>query len=165
MKVRKIVLLGLLTAIAMLLSYVEAILPPIFSAVPGIKIGLANICIVFALYRIGTFDAVMISLVRVVTVTMLFGNPVMLIYSLAGAVLSLAVMALLKHFDFMSMCGVSVAGGIMHNLGQIIVAMVLLGTAEIGYYMVVLTFTGVISGVFVGLGGALLVNRLPKNKF
>ncbi len=158
-------MLGLLTAIAMLLSYVEAILPPIFSAVPGIKIGLANICIVFALYRLGTFDAVMISLVRVVTVTMLFGNPVMLIYSLAGAVLSLSVMALLKHFDFMSMCGVSVAGGIMHNLGQIIVAMVLLGTAEIGYYMVVLTFTGVISGVFVGLCGALLVNRLPKNKF
>ena len=165
MKTRKMVVLGLLTAIAMLLSYVEAILPPIFSAVPGIKIGLANICTVFALYRLGTFDAVMISLVRVVTVTMLFGNPVMLIYSLAGAVLSLAVMVLLRHFDFMSMCGVSVAGAVMHNLGQIIVAMALLGTAEIGYYMVVLTFTGVISGVFVGLCGALLVNRLSKNKF
>ena len=164
-KVERLVFMGLCTAIALLLSYVEAVLPPIFSAVPGIKMGLANICIVFALYRFGVFDAALISLVRLVIVSMLFGNPMMFIYSFAGAALSLTVMAILKKLDFMSGVGVSVAGGITHNVGQVLVAMVLLGTAEIGYYMVVLTLTGTLSGVFVGLCGGLLMRYLPKNKF
>ena len=158
----KLALMGLCTAVALILSYVEVMLPPIFAAVPGIKIGLANICIVFALYRFGVLDAVTISLVRLIIVALLFGNPMTFIYSLAGAALSLAVMAILKRVDFMSGVGVSVAGGIMHNVGQVLVAMILLRTAEIGYYMIVLTFTGVISGVFVGLCGGLLLKYLPK---
>ncbi len=157
--------MGLCAAIALILSYVEVMLPPIFAAVPGIKIGLANICVIFALYRFGVLDAAIISLVRMIIVAVLFGNPMTFIYSLAGAALSLAVMALLKRLDFLSGVGVSVAGGVMHNVGQVLVAMVLLRTAEIGYYMVVLTFTGVISGIFVGLCGGLLIKHLPKNKF
>lgn len=157
--------MGLCAAIAIIFSYIEVILPPIFAAVPGIKIGLANICVIFALYRFGVFNAAIISLVRIIIVSALFGNPMTFIYSLAGAVLSLTVMAVLKRLNFMSGVGVSVAGGIMHNVGQVLVAMIMLGTAEIGYYMVVLTFTGVISGVFVGLCGGLLIKYLPKNKF
>ncbi len=157
--------MGLCAAIALILSYVEVMLPPIFAAVPGIKIGLANICVIFALYRFGVLDAAVISLVRMIVVAALFGNPMTFIYSLAGAALSLAVMSILKRLNFMSGVGVSVAGGVMHNVGQVLVAMVLLRTAEIGYYMIVLTFTGVISGIFVGLCGGLLIKYLPKNKF
>ena len=157
--------MGLLSAIALLLSYVEAMIPPLFSAVPGIKMGLANICIVFALYRLGVFEAFIISLVRVLIVSMLFGNPMMFIYSIVGALLSFAAMAILKRLDFLSGVGVSVAGAILHNVGQVLVAAVLLNSAEIWYYMVILTFTGVISGVFVGLSGGALIRYLPKNKF
>lgn len=164
-KVKKLAVMGLCAAIALILSYVEVVLPPIFAAVPGIKIGLANICVIFALYRFGVLDAAVISLVRLIIVAVLFGNPMTFIYSLAGAALSLAVMAILKRFDFMSGVGVSVAGGVMHNVGQVIIAMLLLRTAEIGYYMVVLTFTGIVSGIFVGLCGGLLIKHLPKNKF
>ena len=158
----KLAVMGLCTAVALILSYVEVMLPPIFAAVPGIKIGLANICVIFALYRFGVLDASIISLVRMIIVALLFGNPMTFIYSLAGAALSLGVMAILKRLDFMSGVGVSVAGGVMHNVGQVLVAMVLLRTAEIGYYMIVLTFTGVISGVFVGICGGLLLKYLPK---
>ena len=95
---------------------------------------------------------------------MLFGNITMFWYSLAGAVLSLAAMGILKKFDFLSTVGVSVAGAIMHNVGQMIVAVLLLQTSEIGYYMIVLSATGTIAGIFIGLCGALMHKRLEKIK-
>jgi len=91
---------------------------------------------------------------------LLFGNPMTFAYSVAGGFLSLAVMAILKKLDFLSMVGVSVAGGVMHNVGQILMAMLLLGTAELGYYLIVLSVTGTISGVFVGLCGSFAVKRI-----
>ena len=104
------------------------------------------------------------SFVRLLIVSVLFGNITMLWYSLAGAVFSLAVMGILKKLDILSTVGVSVAGAIMHNVGQMIVAMLLMQTSEIGYYMIVLSITGTIAGIFIGLCGALLHKRLAKIK-
>ena len=145
----------------MILAYVEVLIPPLFSAIPGIKMGLPNIIIIFLLYRRGPFFAVTVSLVRIVLVGMLFGNAMSLIYSLAGGILSLLIMISLKHLNFLSSVGVSVAGGVFHNVGQILAAMILLDTSEIGYYLVVLIVTGTIAGVFVGLCGSLLIKKIP----
>lgn len=147
----------------MVLAYIEVLIPPIFPAIPGIKIGLPNIVIVFLLYRRGPAIAAIVSLVRIIMVSMLFGNAMMLLYSLAGAVLSLGIMIILRRLDFLSTVGVSVAGGVAHNIGQILMAMLLLETAELGYYLVVLTVTGTISGVLIGICGAMLIKRIPKN--
>ena len=137
-------------------------LPPLFTAVPGIKVGLPNIIIVFVLYRFGLREAAVVSLVRMLAVSFMFGNMMALVYSLAGAFLSMLVMVLLKKANFLSVVGVSVAGGVFHNVGQILTAMLLLGTAELGYYLIVLAITGTISGIFVGLCGAIIVKRIPK---
>lgn len=145
----------------MILAYVEVLIPPLFSAIPGIKMGLPNIIIIFLLYRRGPFCAITVSLVRIVLVSMLFGNAMSLIYSLAGGILSLLIMISLKHLNFLSSVGVSVAGGVFHNVGQILAAMILLDTSEIGYYLVVLIVTGTIAGVFVGLCGSLLIKKIP----
>ena len=159
---KKLTLLGLLTAIALILSYVEALLPPIFVAVPGIKMGLPNIAIIFVLYRFGLKEAAAVSLVRLAAVALLFGNAMTLIYSLAGAVLSLTLMSLLKKSNLFSMIGVSIVGGVSHNLGQILVAMWLMETAEIGYYMIILTVTGTIAGILIGLAGSFVLRYLNK---
>lgn len=158
---RKLAYLGLCTAVALILAYVEVLLPPLYTAVPGIKLGLPNIAILFVLYRYGVRYAAAVSFVRMAVVALLFGNPMTFVYSLAGAALSLLVMALLRRLDFLSVVGVSVAGGVFHNVGQILMAMLLLGTAELGYYLIVLAITGTVSGIFVGLCGALAVKRIP----
>ena len=157
---QKLALLGIFAAIAMAFAYVEVLLPPLFTAVPGIKLGLPNIMIIFVLYKMGAKEAAAVSLVRLIAVSLLFGNPMTLAYSLAGAVLSLTAMALLKKLDRFSVIGVSVAGGILHNVGQILLAMFVLKTAEIGYYLVVLAVAGTIAGVFIGLCGGFAVKRI-----
>ena len=157
---QRVALLGLCTAVAMVFAYVELLLPPLFTAVPGIKLGLPNIVIIFILYRMGVKEAATVSFVRIAAVSLLFGNPMTFAYSMAGGVLSLAVMALLKRLDFLSTVGVSVAGGVLHNVGQILMAILLLGTAELGYYLIVLSVTGTVSGVFVGLCGSFAVRRV-----
>jgi len=153
---------GVCTALAMVLAYIEVLLPPLFPAVPGIKMGLPNIVIVFLLYRRGPASAAAVSFLRIIMVSMLFGNAMALIYSLAGGILSFLAMAILKRLNFLSTVGVSVVGGVTHNIGQILMAMLLLETAELGYYLVVLTVTGTISGILIGLCGALLIKRVPK---
>lgn len=156
--------LAVFVALAMLLSWIEVILPPVFTAVPGIKVGLPNIVILVILYRFGFREAGVVSLVRIFLVSMLFGNPMMLAYSLAGGVLSLLSMAVLKKVGAFSTVGVSVVGGILHNLGQISVAIIVLRTAEIGYYMIVLAVTGTLAGILIGVAGALLLKKLPPLK-
>ena len=157
---KKIAFLGVSTAVALVLAYVESLLPPLLTMVPGIKLGLPNIAIIFILYRFGLKEAAAVSFVRIVAVSLLFGNPMTLLYSLAGGTLSLLIMALLRRLDFLSTVGVSVAGGVFHNVGQILMAMLLLGTAELGYYLIVLAVTGTISGIFVGLCGGFAVRRV-----
>ena len=156
----KIAFLGLCTAVAMVFAWVESLLPPLMAAVPGIKLGLPNIAIIFILYRFGWKEAAAVSFVRIVAVSLLFGNPMTFAYSVAGGFLSLLVMTLLRKMDFLSTVGVSVAGGVLHNVGQILMAMLLLGTAELGYYLIVLAVTGTVSGVFVGFGGSFAVKRI-----
>lgn len=161
---KKTAFLGLCTALALVLAYVESLLPPLSAAIPGIKMGLPNIVIIFMLYRYGVKEAAVVSFVRVVAVVLLFGNIMGFAYSMAGAVLSLLGMLLLKKLDFLSVVGVSVAGGVLHNVGQILMAMFLLGTAELGYYLVVLAVTGTVSGVLIGIGGSVMINRIPEWK-
>ena len=155
--------LGVFTAVALILAYVEFLLPPLFPSIPGIKMGLPNIIIVFLLYRRSAYSAIAVSLLRIVLVTMLFGNVMALMYSLAGGILSLLIMILLRRLNFLSTVGVSVAGGVSHNVGQVLMAMLLLETAELGYYLVVLIITGIIAGVFIGLCGSVLIKKVPAN--
>ncbi len=164
-KSKKIAFLGLCTALALILAYAEVMMQPLFPSIPGIKMGLPNVIIVFLLYRQGPAFTAGVSLARILLVSILFGNAMTFLYSLAGAVLSLLVMILLRRFNLMSAVGVSVAGGVTHNLGQILMAMVLLETAELGYYMVVLTVTGIIAGILVGLCGSFLIKKIPKKLF
>ena len=159
---KNVAFLGMCTAVALILAYVEILMQPIFSAFPGIKMGLPNIIIVFLLYRRSVASAIGVSLLRMILVSILFGNAMALLYSLAGGVLSLAVMILLRRLNFMSAVGVSVAGGVAHNIGQILMAMLLLETAELGYYLAVLTVTGTIAGILVGLCGAILIKKFPE---
>lgn len=161
-KSKAIAFTGICTALALILAYIEILIPPIFPAVLGIKMGLPNIIIVFLLYRRGPVSAIVVSLLRTVLVTILFGNGMAFMYSLAGSVLSMIIMILLQKLNFLSTVGVSVAGAIAHNLGQTLMAMVLLDTSEIAYYMVVLTVAGTIAGVFIGICGSLLIKRVPK---
>ncbi len=161
-KTRKVALLGVLTSVALVLSYLEALLPPISTAVPGIKMGLPNIIIIFILYKFGLKDAVIVSFIRVFIVALLFGNVMTLSYSVAGAVLSLVLMTLFKKINLFSQIGVSIIGGISHNLGQILVAIFLFDTIQIGYYMIVLSVTGTIAGVLIGIISSILVKKLEK---
>ena len=162
MDASKVARYGLLTALALVLSWLESLLPPL--GVPGVKLGLPNLAIVFALYRLGLKDACVISLVRVVLVTLLFGNGAALAYSIAGAALSLSLMGLLKKTGKFSSVGVSVAGGVAHNGGQILVAMALLETSRLAWYLPVLWVSGTIAGVLVGLVSGELVRRVPEQK-
>ena len=159
-KTKRLVLLAMLTAVAMILSYVESLLPSI--GIPGVKMGLANIAVIFALFRFGWKEAAALSLVRVVLVSLLFGSVGAMLYSLAGAVLSLAVMALLRRIDRFSTVGVSVAGGVAHNAGQILMAMLILQTKQLFGYLPVLAASGIAGGVLTGLAAALLIRRIPE---
>ena len=161
MKTKKVAMLGLTIALAMIMSYIEALVPISF-AVPGIKMGLANIVIIFVLYKIGTKEAILVSLIRVILVSLLFSNVMAMAYSIAGAVLSLSVMWLLKKTDKFSFVGVSIAGGIMHNVGQIIMAVILLGTQQIALYLPVLMITGTATGVVIGIVSGLVINRFKN---
>jgi len=152
--------LVLLTAVAMILSYVESLLPSV--GIPGVKMGLANIAVIFALFRFGWKEAAALSLVRVVLVSLLFGSVGAMLYSLAGAVLSLAVMALLRRIDRFSTVGISVAGGVAHNAGQILMAMLILQTKQLLGYLPVLAVSGIAGGVLTGLAAALLIRRIPE---
>lgn len=163
-KTRKIALLGVLTSVALVLSYLEAMLPPISTAVPGIKMGLPNIIIIFVLYKFGIKEATTVSLIRVFIVSLLFGNVMTLAYSVAGAVLSILLMTIMIKSDLFSTIGVSIVGGISHNLGQILIAIFLFDTIQIGYYMIVLAVTGTIAGVVIGIIASILINKISVNK-
>ena len=153
-------MLGLCTAAAMILSYVESFIP---SVTPGLKIGLPNVVIVFVLYRAGWPSAAAVSLVRVVLTAILFGSVMSLAYGLAGAVLSLIVMTLLRRLHFFSVVGVSVAGGVAHNAAQILVAAAVMQTTQIVYYLPVLIIGGTIAGILIGIAGGVLLSRFPES--
>lgn len=159
MKTKKLTTLAMISAVAMILSYVEAQLPSL--GIPGVKMGLANIAVLFALYVFRFREAAVVSMIRVAVVSLLFSGPAAFFYSLAGAVCSICVMILLKKTKKFSPVGVSLGGGVAHNLGQIGVAMLVLETPSLLYYLPVLLLAGLGSGILVGLCGGLLLKRLP----
>lgn len=161
MKVKNVAILGLCVALAIIMSYIESLFPLNF-AVPGIKMGLANIVIIFLLYRMGFGAACVVSLIRVFLVSLLFGNVMMMAYSIAGAVLSLGLMFLLKKSGKFSVVGVSIAGGVAHNAGQIIMAIILLGAKQIAYYLPVLAVTGTVTGVLIGIAASIVIKRVKR---
>ena len=161
---KKLTLLAMMITFAIVLSYVESKIPA-FVAIPGVKIGLANIVVIFVLYKLGIKEAIVISGVRVFIISMLFGNPVSMIYSISGAILSLAVMFLLKKLTPLKEVAVSVVGGVMHNVGQIAVASVILDTNVVVYYLPFLILSGTIAGIAVGVAAAVLVKRINRFSF
>lgn len=158
---RQMVTLSALIAVAMILSYIESLVPA-FVAVPGVKVGLSNIATVFALYALGWPYAICVSLVRVFLSALLFGNAVGLIYSLSGAALALISMILLKKTDRFSSIGISVVGGVCHNVGQVAAACIVMETAAIAYYIIPLLLSGTIAGVVIGVAAGNLVERIKK---
>lgn len=162
METRKVARMGLLVALAMILSYVESLIPA-FVAVPGVKMGLANIVVVFALYTLGPLEALSISLIRVVLSSLLFGSVLSMAYSLSGAILSLVGMILLKKIKFFSTMAVSVTGGVLHNMGQILVACLVLETDVLLYYLPVLIISGTVTGAVIGIIASLVIKRLENN--
>ena len=159
METRKVVHMGMLIALAMILSFIESQIPA-FVAIPGMKIGLANIAIVFALYTLDFRNALVVSLIRVVLSCLLFGSAVSLAYSLAGALISLTGMGLLKKSGFFGVIGVSVCGAVLHNLGQIGVAWLILKTQALVYYLPFLLFSAVAGGIVIGIISAVVIKRI-----
>lgn len=159
MKTKKISLMALMISLAMIMSFIESQIPA-FVAIPGVKMGLANIVVVFALYKLGWKEAAVISLIRVMLVSLLFGTGASFLYSFAGALLSLSGMVLLKKTGILSHVAVSVTGGVLHNVGQIAMACFILGTNAIVYYLPFLLLSGVIAGVVIGLVSALIISRV-----
>ena len=164
MKTKKVAFLGLSIALAMILSFVESQIPALV-AIPGIKVGLPNLVIVFLLYKMSWKDAVIVSIIRTLLVSILFGNIQMLTFSVAGAALSLASMIILKKTNWFSTITVSIVGGICHNVGQIIAAILWTQTAGIVTYLPVLLVSGTVAGAVIGLISGMLVERLKKWKF
>ena len=154
--------MGLLVALAMILSYVESLIPA-FVAVPGVKVGLANIVVIFALYTLGPVEALTVSILRVILSSFLFGSVLSLLYSLSGALLSLGGMIVMKKLKIFSTLVVSVTGGVLHNVGQILVACLVLETDVLLYYLPVLILSGVVTGAVIGIIGYLVIKRLENN--
>ena len=151
---------GVFTALALIFSYVETLIPINFG-IPGVKLGLANLVIVIALYKMKLTEVYLLSVVRVLLSGFIFGNYFSIIYSLAGGLLSLTVMALLKKSKGFSVMGISVAG----NVGQLSVAMLVVETFSVGYYFSVLLVAGLITGLVIGIVSAEMLKRIKNIQF
>ncbi len=158
-KTRRIALCGVLAGLAFGLSYIEMLLPT--PGIVGAKLGLANLAVLVALYLFSWREAAAVSGVRILLSWLLFGSFTGLIYSLAGGIVSLTIMSLLKKLDRFSPVGVSIAGGVGHNLGQILAAFLLLGSGVLGY-LPLLIILGAVSGAIIGIVAAILINALRK---
>ena len=149
-RIRKTAYMGLFLAVAMICSYIETLIP--FSVgIPGIKLGLANIVVVLMLYAVGTKEALLVSVLRIVLVGILFGNAFSILYSLSGGILSFLVMFLMKKTDKFSCISVSITGGISHNIGQIIVAAWIVNSYNVFFYVPVLLLAGLLTGLLIGV--------------
>lgn len=155
---------GMFAALALIFSYIENLIP-ISVGIPGVKLGLANLVIVIALYKIPIKEVYLLSIVRVFLAGVLFGNYFSIIYSLAGGLLSLTVMAFMKKREDFSVMGVSIAGGVFHNIGQLIIAMVVVETFSISYYVPILLVSGTVTGLFIGIISDHMLKRLVNIRF
>lgn len=153
--------IGIFVALAMVFSYIEVLIPFNFG-IPGVKLGIANIVVVTALYQLKAKEVFMISLVRIFLMGVLFGNGVSLIYSLAGGILSLSVMLICKKTNLFSVIGVSVAGGVSHNIGQILAAAFVIHNSSIFYYLVVLGIAGIVTGLLIGFLSEHIISAMKQ---
>ena len=150
---------ALLIALAMALSWLESLVP-LSMAAPGMKLGLANLVTIVGLYTVGIRGTVAISLIRIILVGFTFGNASSMIYSLAGGVVSLVLMILVRKTNLFSQVGVSITGGIGHNIGQLAIAAVVVQTSGVFYYLPFLMAAGVVAGAVIGLLGGLVTERI-----
>lgn len=156
-----VAMIALLAALALIFSYVEVLIPFNFG-IPGVKLGIANIVVTIALYRLSAKHAASVNVIRVIIAGLLFNGLFGALYSLAGAIVSLIGMILLKKSGLFSVTGVSMAGGVLHNLGQLLVATILIEDTRMFLYFPVLLFSGIITGILVGIVAQLVLDRLPK---
>ena len=161
---RKVAFLGLFSGAAILLGYVESLIP-VFVTVPGMKLGLANLAIVMVLYLYGLREALTVQIVRILVTGFLFGNLFSILFSLAGGLLSLLGMWGMKVRGRFGMIGVNVAGGVSHNIGQIFVAALVVENASVAYYLPVLLAAGVVTGVLIGLLSKEMLERIDRKKY
>lgn len=152
---------GLMAALALIFSYIEAIIP-YNPGIPGIKLGIANVVTVIALYKFGAKDACAVSVIRIVIAGLLFNGLFGMLYSLAGACVSLIGMILLKKTDLFSVVGVSMAAGVLHNFGQLLVASALIEDLRIFFYFPVLLFSGIAAGILVGIIATMIIRTLER---
>lgn len=155
---------GVFTALALILSYVETLIPLSFG-IPGVKLGLANLVVVIALYRLRLSEVFLLSVVRILLSGFLFGNYFSIIYSLAGGLLSLTVMAMMKKREGYSVKGVSISGGVFHNVGQLLIAAFVVETFSITYYIPVLLIAGMLTGLLIGIVADEMLRRLADIPF
>ena len=161
-RVKALAFSAMFAVLALIFSYVEALIPiPI--PVPGVKLGVANLVIIIALYRMGFRRALSINCVRIALAGLLFSGIFGMIYSFAGGILSLIVMQLLKRTGLFSMVGVSMAGGVVHNLGQLAAACIVVSTPSLMSYFSILLFTGLIGGILIGILAYTVEKRLPAD--
>ena len=158
--ISKLTIAAMLSCLALIFSYIEFLIPIDFG-IPGIKLGLANLLIIIALYGLEWKYALAINLVRITLSGLLFSGAFGVVYSLSGGLLSFFVMAILKF----SIVGVSMAGGVFHNLGQILVAAKLVSNIKIFYYFPVLLFSGMATGILIGFFAYYLAIKMPSGLF
>lgn len=154
----KVAVFGVFTSLALILSYVELLIPINFG-IPGMKLGLANLLVVILLYKGCPRDALLLSVIRILLSGLIFGNMFSIFYSLGGGLLSLAVMVFLKKTGQFTVAGISIGGGASHNVGQLLVAMFVVQTYQVGYYHPVLLIAGVITGAVIGILSAEVLKR------
>lgn len=152
-----------MAALAIIFGYVEMLLP-VFFVVPGMKLGLANLVTVFVLYRYWAKEAAVISLIRIVVIGFLFANLFSILYSLAGAALSLLCMTAARRFSGLSIVGVSILGGVTHNLGQLIVAALVVENGNVFYYFPALLISGLVTGALIGIVTGEILKRTTGRK-
>ena len=157
----KVAVFGVFTSLALILSYVELLIPINFG-IPGMKLGLANLLVVILLYKGCPRDALLLSVIRILLSGLIFGNMFSIFYSLGGGLLSLAVMVFLKKTGQFTVAGISIGGGASHNVGQLLVAMFVVQTYQVGYYLPVLLIAGVITGAVIGILSAEVLKRTQE---
>ena len=158
---KKTAYLGMLCGAAIILGYVEMLFP-VFGPVAGIKVGLPNLAIVAVLFLYGWKEALALSIVRILVIGFLFGNAFSIAFSLAGGLFSLLCMQIAGKYLKLSCAGVSMIGGVTHNAGQILVAMVLVENVRVGYYFSILAVTGLVTGILIGIGSSEIIKRIRK---
>lgn len=163
-KRKDIAILGLFLGFAIIAGYIERLIPSPIPMVPGIKLGVANTVVIIMLYIKDTRTAFMLNVLRIIAAGVLFSGPWGMVYSFAGAVLSFCVMVLLKKTNIFSIIGISTAGGVFHNIGQICAAALAVGNIKLFYYMPILILSGVATGILIGFisGSCIMRIRIPR---